>query len=137
MFVRPIDPGRKVRPTDDADFLSLDVARELRAGPRSFELCAQAFVDERRTPIEDSSRDWRESDAPSIVLGRVVVPQQDIEGDAGRALTARVEAAETFNPWTTPCLRPLGSMNRARLEAYNRSAARRGAPTIQPTITSG
>ncbi len=135
LFVRPAGPGRRVRPTDNPDFLGVDLARELRAGPRSFELCAQLFVDDRRTPIEDAAREWRESVAPPVVMGRVILPQQELDSDAGRALAARVEA-ESFNPWTTPGLRPLGSMNRSRLDAYRRSAAHRGGAAVSAPLAS-
>jgi hypothetical protein len=128
LFVRPATPGRRVASTDEADYLTVDLAQELRAGSRSFGLYTQLFVDEARTPIEDASHPWLESDAPPVRLGTVVIPQQDLGGAEAKALAERVEASVSFNPWNTPGLRPLGRSNRARLEAYNRSAAGRGAP---------
>lgn len=128
LFVRPVSAGRRVEATDDPDYLSRDLADELRRGSRSFELCTQLFVDEARTPIEDASHPWLESDAPPVRLGTVVIPQQDLDGPEAKALEQRVEESESFNPWNTTGLRPLGRSNRARLEAYNRSAAGRGAP---------
>jgi hypothetical protein len=127
LFVRPEDGLRRVSSDGDPDFLTTDLVEQLRRQARSFELCAQLFVDDQRTPIEDASHAWLEADAPPIVLGRVVLPIQDLDSDEARALAARVEGAEAFSPWVTPCLRPLGRTNRARREAYIRSAANRGA----------
>jgi len=127
LFVRPEGALRRVGTSGDPDFLTTDLADELRKQPRSFELCAQLFVDEARTPIEDASHVWSEEVAPPIVLGRVILPIQDLDGAAARDLAERVEGAEAFSPWNTPCLRPLGRSNRARREAYRRSAVNRGA----------
>jgi hypothetical protein len=127
LFVRPTSAPRRVTETADADYLSLDLASELRHGARSFDLFAQLFVDEQITPIEDASRAWPEDAAPPIRLGTVTIPRQDLDTGPARELADRVEQAESFSPWNTASLRPLGSMNRARLEAYNRSAGRRGS----------
>jgi hypothetical protein len=129
LFVRPTVAARRIERPDDNDFLSTDLAAELRAGPATFELCAQLFVNERVTPIEDSSREWPEAVAPPVVLGTVTVIAQDLDSAGARDLAARVEAVEAFNPIVTPHLRPLGRMNRARVLAYARSADhRRGVP---------
>jgi hypothetical protein len=128
LLVRPdAHAGRRVSNRRDPDFLTTDLVAELGRRAASFELCAQLFVDERQTPIEDSSHAWSEDVAPPIVLGRVILPVQDLAGSEARALADRVERSEAFSPWTTPCLRPLGRTNRARLEAYLRSATHRGA----------
>jgi hypothetical protein len=125
LFVRPsVEPRRVDRPDDD-DFLATDLAAELRAGPATFELCAQLFVNEGVTPIEDSSKEWPEAVAPPVVLGTVTVLPQDLDGPAASHLAARVEALEAFNPIVTQDLRPLGRMNRARVLAYVRSADHR------------
>ena len=127
LFVRPTAAVRRIQKSKDADYLTTDLAAELRARPRTFELCAQLFVDEQRTPIEDSSRIWNEKVAPPIVLGTVRVLQQDLDSADARALAQRVETLEAFNPIVTAHLRPLGRMNRARVSAYTLSAEHRGA----------
>jgi Catalase len=136
LFVRPEGPVRRVEASGDPDFLTTDLADELRQQPRAFELCAQLFVDEARTPIEDASRLWAEDVAPPIVLGRLILPIQDLDGAAARDLAERVESAEAFSPWNTPCLRPLGRTNRARREAYRRSAVNRGALSDRQAASS-
>jgi hypothetical protein len=128
LFVRPLAEPRRVGKSEDPDILTSDLKVELRERPMTFELCAQLFVDEERTPIEDASREWFESVAVPVVLGRVVVEQQDLDSAAALELARRVEASEAFSPRVTPALRPLGRVNRARGDAYGRSAARRGAP---------
>jgi hypothetical protein len=133
-MVRPTSEARRVQPAEDPDFLTLDLQQDLRQRARSFELCAQLFVDEQQTPIEDSSHEWLESVAPPVVLGRVVLPQQDLDRPEARELANRIESSEAFNPWNTPCLHPLGRTNRARREAYNRSAANRGAPVHRSDV---
>jgi catalase len=130
LFVRPISEPRRVEDTKDPDFLTVDLRQDLRQRARSFELCAQLFVDETTTPIEDSSHEWLETVARPVVLGRVVLPQQDLDGAQARELADRIDRSESFNPWNTPCLRPLGRTNRARREAYNRSATNRGAQIV-------
>jgi hypothetical protein len=125
LTVRPLSEMRRVADKKNPDFLTADLRRDLRERSRSFELRALLYLDPERTPIEDSSHAWPE--ARSVVLGRVTLPQQDLDGAEAKALADGVEQAESFNPWNTPCLRPLGRTNRARLEAYNVSAANRGA----------
>jgi hypothetical protein len=125
LFVRPMGPLRRVAAADDPDFLTTDLVADLRRNPRSFEQCAQLFVDEARTPIEDTSRIWDESVAPPIVIGTVTIVQQDLESPEARELAAHVEALEAFSPGVSAGLRPLGRMNRARIPAYARSADHR------------
>jgi len=125
LFVRPMAAARRVAAKDDPDFLTTDLVAELREGSRSFELCAQLFVDEARTPIEDSSRAWDERVAPPIVIGTVVLPQQDLDAPEARELASRVEKA-SFSPKVSR-FRPLGRMNRARVPAYDRSSEHRRA----------
>ena len=131
LFVRPTSDASRVATDDDPDFLTTDLIADLRQGSRSFELCAQLFVDEARTPIEDSSQVWDEGVAPPVVIGTMTIPRQDLDSPEARELASRVESREAFSPIVTSSLRPLGRMNRARVQAYARSADhRRGNPGI-------
>jgi len=125
LFVRPTTEVRRVAIEDDPDYLTTDLVSDLRQQPRTFELCAQLFVDEARTPIEDSSRVWDERVAPPVVLGTVTILQQALDIPEATELATRVETLEAFSPIVTPGLRPLGRMNRARILAYARSADHR------------
>jgi hypothetical protein len=128
LTVRPTTDRKAVGDKKDPNLLSGDLKQDLREHARSFDLCALLYIDETRTPIEDSSHTWAVAAAAPVVLGRVTLPQQDLDGASARTLADRVERAEAFNPWNTPSLRPLGRTNRARREAYDRSARHRGAP---------
>lgn len=127
LFVRPHAAPRLVGRADDPDYLTIDLTQELAEEARAFDLCAQLFVDERRTPIEDASRVWEEADSPPVVIGTITIPRQELTSPAAAALAERVERLEAFSPIVTPGLRPLGRMNRARVLAYARSAEHRGA----------
>lgn len=110
-----------------ADHLRDDLVRRLRAGPLEWELMAQFFEDEQRTPIEDASVAWPEDAAPFVTLARLVLPQQDAGTDEGRALVQTIEQL-SFDPWhATEDFRPLGEMMRARKVAYKVSAIERKA----------
>jgi hypothetical protein len=127
LMVRPTTEPRHVEDKKDPDSLTADLKQDLRQQSRSFELCALLYLDETRTPIEDSSHTWSDAAATPVVIGRVVLPAQDLDSAEARELADRVERSEAFNPWNTPCLRPLGRSNRARRQVYDRSAANRGA----------
>ncbi len=102
------------------DYLREDLARRLRAGPLTFPFQIQRFVDERTTPIEDGTVEWQESDSQPETIAELVLPQQDLTGEAD-ALVEKL----TFTPWNTTSIRPLGSLNRARKLVYAASAERR------------
>jgi hypothetical protein len=127
LVARPLGPARRVEDRSGDDYLSTDLAAELAAGPRSFELQAIPFLDDARTPIENASHEWPESLATPIPLGRVTLLQQNLASPAAVELEERVERQEAFNPWNTPGLLPLGRTNRSRRVAYGRSARHRGA----------
>jgi hypothetical protein len=119
-------PGGLVRGYDG---LGHDLAARLRQRDVVFFLQAQRFVDERRTPIEDSSVRWRERDSPPETVARLTIPRQDLSAPDAVARAEAVEAL-AFDPWNTTSpsgIRPLGSQNRARRVVYPASARHRGA----------
>ena len=107
--------------------LAADLKERLRREPLVWDLAVQFFVDEAKTPIEDPSRVWEESDSPLVTVGRVTVPVQDADSERGRAISAHVEKL-SFDPWhALEEHRPLGNMMRARNQAYRHSTEERGA----------
>ncbi|MFD6289617.1 peroxidase family protein [Streptomyces sp. NPDC060205] len=109
----------------DPDFLHHELARRLASADVSFELCVQRYVDELRTPVEDTSVEWKDAVSPPIAVARLTVPAQDLDDAEARAAARRVEDL-VFNPWyTTDEFRPLGNLNRARKAAYRASGAHR------------
>src|SRR5262249_39186006 len=109
-----------------ADF-GAELAGRLRAGPGTYELQAPFFVDQGRTPMEDPSVNWEESVSPYVTVGRLTLPQQDVDSPEGRALAERAEKL-SFDPWHARAdMRPLGGLMRARNVAYRVSTQERGA----------
>ncbi len=109
------------------DYLGEELAERLRSGPVSYDFQIQFYRDAATTPIEDSSVEWREQDAPFITLARLVLPRQDAGAARGRRIAEFVEQL-SFDPWhTTAAFRPLGNMMRARRHAYRLSSLERGA----------
>jgi hypothetical protein len=94
----------------------------------SFDFLIQLQRDERTTPIEDATVEWKEGDSPYIPVARIKIPMQDVDGSSRPQRCEEV----AFNPWN--CLaehRPLGSLNRARKAIYPALAGlrqQRGSP---------
>ncbi|HEY1955401.1 MAG TPA: hypothetical protein VGH28_07305 [Polyangiaceae bacterium] len=116
-----LEPNQTDAPEKTA-VLADELGARLEKGPISWTLRAQFFVDEEKTPIEDSSRAWSDADAPPVSLARLVIAPQD-----PKALFDRVESL-AFDPWHA-CeeLRPLGAPMRARSPAYRESQKQRGS----------
>jgi hypothetical protein len=107
--------------------LGAELAQRLRQGPVSYDLRIQFYVDPTKTPIEDASVEWLESDAPFVTVARLTLPSQDPASERGRRLAERVERL-SFDPWHAPVeFKPLGNMMRARNPAYRLSTQARGA----------
>jgi hypothetical protein len=123
--VRPAEGTAPHRPrTRTPDFLREELVERLRAGDLAFDVVAQFFVDERRTPIEDTSVPWSERHSPAFPVARLHIPRCDVDGDThARRTSERVERL-AFSPWHGLAdHRPLGSVMRARRAAYEASAA--------------
>jgi hypothetical protein len=127
-LLRPIaatPPGQRF--DTDPDGLSKELAVRLAAAPVRFELAIQRYVDERVTPIEDTSIAWEPSAAPIEPVATLTIAQQDITTAAAREKSRMINAS-AFSPWnTTDEFRPLGNLNRARKSVYAASAALRGS----------
>jgi hypothetical protein len=125
-ILRP-EPGVKIAPIPtghDPEF-SREAASRLAEGPIRFELCIQRFIDEKTTPIEDTSVEWQVRATPPVPVAILTIPRQDVALARTRARAREIEGL-AFNPWnTTDEFRPLGHLNRARKAAYDASAAHR------------
>jgi Animal haem peroxidase/Catalase len=128
-LLRPVKgtPAGPLPPATDPEYLTAEIASRLARGPVRFELCVQRFVDEHRTPIEDTAQGWSEDvSAPQPVA--VLTIGASSEGAAVAGHEAAAIDALSFNPWnTTDDFRPLGNLNRARKAAYDASSAHRHA----------
>jgi hypothetical protein len=122
-------PAAGARPADtdttDADYLRRDFARRLKAGDVTFDLYIQRYVNDTKTPIEDTAIEWLESAAAPEHVATLTIPRQDV-GSVEALSTEQAIDSLAFNPWnTTDGFRPLGNLNRARKVVYDASAAHR------------
>ena len=83
--------------------------------PACFALQIQRQDPSKYMPIEDTSIEWRESDAPFETVARIKVPAQDFD-------TPKLNLAcdnQSFNPWFgIEAHRPIGGINRLRKAVY-------------------
>lgn len=104
------------------DFLREELEERLRAGDVEFDFVAQFFVDEARTPIEDTSVAWDPAIAPFVKVARLRIPRCDLADPAARETSRKVDEL-SFSPWhAVQDHRPLGGVMRARKLAYEASA---------------
>jgi len=120
-------PSPDAAPGRTADYLRDELAGRLARGPVVYDLQIQFYVDEARTPIEDSSVEWKEQDAPFVTVARLTLPEQDLDGARARKIAAFIEGL-SFDPWhALEAHRPLGNVMRARNHAYRLSTQQRAA----------
>ncbi len=114
-------------PFGGANALRDELASRLKAGPITFTMGVQLYVDPAKTPIEDASVDWSEAVSPYVPVADLVIPKQDVFIEEGKKLAAFIEKL-SFDPWHAPTeFRPIGNMMRARNHAYRLSVIERGA----------
>jgi hypothetical protein len=86
-------------------------------------LYVQLQTDPDKTPIENSSAVWEESDSPILPVAKIVMPPQVVEPSATAACDALA-----FTPWhAIPAHKPMGHINRARRYVYEASQTLRRA----------
>jgi hypothetical protein len=118
-------PDQGVPPSvDGPDYLRDDLVARLRRGSLSWSVRVQPFVDQKSTPIEDSSVAWV---GPWVEVGTLTLPRQDPESERGKEISELVNRL-SFDPWhATEEHRPLGAIMRARRVAYAPSVIGRNA----------
>ncbi|WP_223543099.1 catalase family protein [Pseudomonas sp. GL-B-12] len=83
--------------------------------PACFALQIQRQDANKYMPIEDTSIEWSESDAPFETVARIKVPAQDFDTPA---LNLQCDN-QSFNPWFgVEAHRPIGGINRLRKAVY-------------------
>jgi hypothetical protein len=104
------------------NFLREELADRLRKEDLIFEFVIQFYVNERVTPIEDSSISWKPENAPFLTVARLRIPKCDLSDSDTKKLSEKVDRL-SFNPWhTTEDHRPLGNVMRARKVVYKVSS---------------
>jgi hypothetical protein len=116
-----------------ADYLRQDLRARLKGSALSWTLRAQLFVDEKATPIEDTSVLWS---GPWVDLATLTLPKQDTESARGLEISELVNKL-SFDPWhATEEHRPLGAIMRARATTYGKSVVARGAAAEPKSVLS-
>lgn len=127
------EPPSRLSRTDD--FLREELADRLRKGDLRFDFVLQFYVDNVRTPIEDTSVLWKPEFAPFVKVAQLRIPSCDLDDPLIRARSDVIDQY-AFSPWhTIEDHRPLGNVMRARRVAYQASATLRGhspEPTSLP-----
>lgn len=97
-----------------------------------YELRTQLSTDLQTMPVEDASVEWPADQNPHQPIGKIVIPAQDAFSPARRVFADDVLS---FNPFhCLPAHLPLGSINRARIKAYESSTAYRHHMNAQPRL---
>jgi hypothetical protein len=100
-----------------------------RNSPAEYELRAQLLTDLQQMPVEDASVLWPENLSPHQPIGKLRFAAQDPYSPGRRVYGDDVLS---FNPWH--CLedhRPLGSIMRIRIKAYEMSSRFRHQMNVQ------
>lgn len=109
--------------------LLVDFFREHGA---EYVLRAQLCADLEKMPVEDASVLWEEDLSPHQPIARIVIPAQDAYSPARRVFS---DDKLSFNPWhCIPEHRPLGSIMRVRIPAYEMSSRFRHEMNVQPRV---
>jgi catalase len=119
---KPCSTARARLPSGSGpDRLRQDLA-EAAMGGLCFNFYVQFQTDAFRTPIEDASREWLESDSPLVPVGKLTFPAQDLAEPGRDQLCERL----SYNPWHgIAAHQPMGHINRARRFVYAASRAHR------------
>lgn len=97
-----------------------------------YELRAQLCTNLETMPIEDASVEWSEQESPYQAIAKLTIPVQEAYSPARRVY---VDEVLSFNAWH--CIaehRPLGSIQRVRMQVYEASSRYRHEMNQQPKI---
>lgn len=128
--------GSHVHTGGRPDAIRETMNEELIAHGGTWELRVQLCRDLDKQPVEDATVEWKQADSPFVTVATVTVePQLAWEPVA----STQTEDALAFNIWHgLAAHQPLGQINRARREPYERSAAFRGrangCPMHEPKV---
>ncbi|MCF8058972.1 MAG: catalase [Bacteriovoracaceae bacterium] len=100
------------------NFLSEKLKDSLASSEQCFDFMVQINKDPKTNDIEDAIQKWSTKKSPYVKVGKLTIAKQ-----SGFLSSQSKEQCEkmTFNPWRAPMAnRPLGGLNRVRLEVYLR-----------------
>ena len=125
--------GKLLDKVEDSTMRDL-VVEHFRNEGAEYQLRAQLCVDPEKTPVEDAAVLWSDDLSPQQPIATLRIPPQEAFSPARRVYGDDVLS---FNPWHgVREHRPLGSIMRVRISAYERSSRRRhdlnGRPRLEP-----
>ncbi len=108
------------------------VVEHFRTQGAQYEMRAQLCADLSAMPVEDASVLWKSELSPHRPVATIDIPSQDAFSPARRVYGDDILS---FNPWQGITEhRPLGSIMRVRIQAYEHSTAFRHQMNVQPRI---
>ncbi len=108
------------------------VVEFFRDNAAEYELRVQLCTDLARMPVEDASVAWPPEESPHQPIAKISFPPQDAYSPARRVYADDVLS---FNPWhCLPEHRPLGSIMRVRIKAYETSSKFRHEMNVQRRV---
>ncbi|MDP8162377.1 hypothetical protein QJU89_02390 [Pasteurella skyensis] len=114
-------------------YLTDNMANHLEKESASFDFYVQKFIDEKQTPIEDASVQWK---SLFTKVATLTIPQQTMNTPKRFALAEQL----SFSPANAiKAHKPLGGLNRARIELYKALSQYRHnsnqKPLIEPSVS--
>jgi len=117
----------------DENYFRTDIKERMKDHETCMDLRVQLQNDPGKQPMEDTSVEWREKDAPMVSVGYVHIPRTDLDGDPAARRREDFCNELGFTPWhALREHRPLGNIMRARLAVYEASRINRGGKS-EPT----
>jgi len=115
-----------------------EVAKVLKHREVNFDFYIQRYVDDERTPIEDSKVAWDEAVSKPEHVATLTIESPNEGSPARDAFCEHL----SFNPWhSLPDHKPLGTVNRVRKKIYLETSKYRhqlnGVPRKEPTGNDG
>jgi hypothetical protein len=113
--VRPAHRDGSSEPGSSPNFLREAMVDHLSKYDARFDFMVQFQTDPSKTPLEDSTIEWDESDSPPVKVATITIPRQVFN------TTDRMNFGEhlSFSPWhSLEDHRPAGSINRIRKATY-------------------
>lgn len=124
--------GTVVETDGDASAFRDRVVEFFKTGSAEYEMRAQLCTDLAKMPVEDGSVEWPEALSPHQPVAKLIFPPQTAYSPERRVY---VDDVLSFNPWH--CLeehRPIGSIMRIRIKAYEASSRFRHEMNVQPRV---
>ncbi len=123
--------GKQIKMDEHSTLRDLVVAF-FREHTAEYELRAQLCTNLERMPVEDASIRWPEDESPYQAIAKITIPIQEAYSPARRVYADEVLS---FSAWhCLPEHRPLGSIQRVRMKAYELSSQYRHEMNQQPPV---